>query len=138
MHFTYFTIFLAFNLKSRRKIEIFSFSLGLFSIFTVVIFATAFFTAIVYEYIQYIRIVSAILLLMIGILMLFDFSFNFITVKSRDTQGILGLFTLGFLTSIAWAPCYRAYLISLISLLVASANPLFAALNIVLYCLGFG
>ena len=133
-----FPIFFVFNLKSMRKIEIFSFCLGLFIIFTVIIFATAFFTAIVYEYIQYIRFISAILLLIIGILMLVDYSFNFVSVKSRDTQGILGSFTLGFLTSVAWAPCYSAYLISLISLLVTSANPLFVSFNIVLYSMGFG
>lgn len=131
-------IFIAFSLKSKRKIEIFSFTLGLFSIFTLIIFLTAFFTAFVYEYIYYIRIISAFLLLIIGILMLFDYSFNFITVKSGNTEGIVGSFTLGFLTSIAWAPCYSAYLISLISLLVTSANPLFVAFNIILYCLGFG
>ena len=51
--------------------------------------------------------------------MLFDYSFGFITVKSRNHDGILGSFALGFLTSVAWVPCYSAYLMSLISLLVS-------------------
>ena len=70
--------------------------------------------------------------------MLFDYSFNFITVKSRNSDGIVESFTLGFLTSIAWAPCYSAYLMSLISLLLTSGDGLYAAFNIVLYSLGFG
>lgn len=131
-------IFLAFSLKSKSTAEIISFTLGLFLIFTIIIFLTGFFTEIVYGYIVYVRYISAILLLIIGILMLFDYSFNFITVKSRNSDGIVGSFTLGFLTSIAWAPCYSAYLMSLISLLLTSGDGLYAAFNIVLYSLGFG
>ena len=131
-------IFVAFSLKSKKKTEILAFTLGLFSIFALIIFLTAFFTAFVYRYVYYIRIIAAFILLIIGILMLFDYSFNFINVKSVDDSGILGSFSLGFLTSVAWAPCYSAYLIALISLLVTSADPLYAAFNIILYCLGFG
>lgn len=131
-------IFLAFSLKSKSTAEIISFTLGLFIIFTIIIFLTGFFTEIAYGYIVYVRYISAILLLIIGILMLFDYSFNFITVKSRNSDGIVGSFTLGFLTSIAWAPCYSAYLMSLISLLLTSGDGLYAAFNIVLYSLGFG
>ena len=131
-------IFLAFSLKSKSTAEIISFTLGLFLIFTIIIFLTGFFTEIVYGYIVYVRYISAILLLIIGILMLFDYSFNFITVKSRNSDGIVGSFTLGFLTSIAWAPCYSAYLMSLISLLLTSGDGLYAAFNILLYSLGFG
>lgn len=131
-------IFLAFSLKSKSTAEIISFTLGLFLIFTIIIFLTGFFTEIVYAYIVYVRYISAILLLIIGILMLFDYSFNFITVKSRNSDGIVGSFTLGFLTSIAWAPCYSAYLMSLISLLLTSGDGLYAAFNILLYSLGFG
>lgn len=130
-------IFIGFSLNSKTKTELISFTLGLFSIFTVIIFLTAFFTAIVYQYISYIRIISSILLLIIGILMLVNYSFNF-NVKPINHEGIIGSFALGFLTSFAWGPCYSAYLISLISLLVTSADPSFVAFNIVLYCLGFG
>ena len=130
-------IFIGFSLNSKTKTELISFTLGLFSIFTVIIFLTAFFTAIVYQYITYIRIISSILLLIIGILRLVNYSFNF-NVKPINHEGIIGSFALGFLTSVAWVPCYSAYLISLISLLVTSADPSFVAFNIVLYCLGFG
>lgn len=131
-------IFIGFSLKSKTKVEIISFTLGLFSIFTIIVFLTGFFTSVVYQYIQYFRYISAVLLLIIGILMLTDYSFSFFTLKSKNHEGILGSFSLGFLTSIAWVPCYSAYLMALISLLVTSTDPLYASLNIILYCLGFG
>lgn len=77
------------------------------------------------------------ILLVIGILMLFDFSFNFKSLSVKNKEGIIGSFVLGFLTSIAWAPCYSAYLISLISLLVSSSDAGYAVFNIILYVLGF-
>ena len=70
--------------------------------------------------------------------MLVDYSFNFIKITPRKSDGIIGSFILGFLTSVAWVPCYSAYLISLISLLVTTANPLYVSFNIIVYCLGFG
>ena len=131
-------IFIGFSIKSRPKSEIISFSLGLFLIFTLIIFLTAFFTAAVYKYIIYVRYASAILLLIIGILMLVDYSFTFIKITPKKGDGVAGSFILGFLTSVAWVPCYSAYLISLISLLVTTADPLYVSFNILLYCLGFG
>lgn len=77
------------------------------------------------------------ILLVIGILMLFNFSFNFKSLSVKNKDGIIGSFVLGFLTSIAWAPCYSAYLISLISLLVSSSDVGYAVFNIILYVLGF-
>ena len=114
-------IIVGFSLKTKSKAEIFSFILGLFSIFTIIIFLTGFFTAILYRYIIYVRVIAAVILLIMGILMFFE----------------VNSFILGFLTSIAWADCYSAYLISLITLLVSSNSPLYAVGNILIYVLGF-
>lgn len=131
-------IFVAFSLKSKSKSEIMSFTLGLFSIFIAIIFLTGFFTSFVYEYLIYIRIASAIILLAIGIMMLLDYSIRFGAISPKSNDGIIGSFVLGLLTSISWAPCYSAYLISLIALLVSSNSAAYAAFNIFLYGLGFG
>ena len=130
-------IFVAFSLKSKTKSEILSFTLGLFSIFILIIFLTGFFTTLVYEYLFYIRILSTIILLAIGILMWFDYSISFGAISPRNNDGIIGSFILGLLTSISWAPCYSAYLISLIALLVSSNDAVYATFNIFLYGLGF-
>lgn len=130
-------IFVAFSLKSKTKAEIISFTAGLFSIFILIIFLTGFFTSIVYAYIPFVRIIAAVLLLAIGVLMLADYSINFGAI-SPNVNGSAGSFTLGFLTSVSWAPCYSAYLMSLIALLVSSNDSVYATFNIILYCLGFG
>ena len=131
-------IFVAFSLKTKSKSEIISFTLGLLSIFLVIILLTGFFTSIVYSYIFYIRILSAVILLVMGILMLVDYSFSFSVKLPKESDGIVGSFILGFITSISWAPCYSAYLISLITLLMSSSDGMYAVFNILLYCLGFG
>ena len=130
-------IMVGFSLNAKSKAEILSFILGLFSIFTIIIFLTGFFTAILYRYIIYVRVIAAILLLVMGILMFFDYSLSFKSIKAKNNDGILNSFVLGFLTSIAWADCYSGYLISLITLLVSSSSPLYAVGNILIYCIGF-
>lgn len=130
-------IFVAFSLKSKTKAETLSFIFGFLSIFAALIFLTAFFTSVVYSYVFYVRIASAIVLLLIGIAMLADYSFSFKAISPSNGDGIPASFSLGFLTSVSWAPCYSAYLMSLIALLVSSNDAAYAVFNIVLYCLGF-
>ena len=131
-------IFVAFSLKAKSKSEILSFILGIGSIFFVVVLLTGFFTTLVYSYMFYVRLVAAALLLIIGIVMLADYSFDLAVKLPQKNDGIIGSFVLGFITSISWAPCYSAYLISLITLLVTSNDAVFAIFNIILYVLGFG
>lgn len=130
-------IFVAFSLKSKSVREIASFTFGLLSVFVLIIFLTAFFTSLVYRYAFYVRILAAVILFVIGIMMLFDYNFPFRAISAKAGDGILGSFTLGFLTSVSWAPCYSAYLMSLIALLVSSGDGVNAVLNIILYALGF-
>ncbi|WP_295611867.1 cytochrome c biogenesis CcdA family protein [uncultured Methanobrevibacter sp.] len=131
-------IFVAFSLRAKSKSEIFSFVLGLGSIFLVVVLLTGFFTSLVYSYMFYIRLVAAALLLIIGIAMFADYSFDLAVKLPQKSDGIIGSFVLGFITSLSWAPCYSAYLISLVTLLVTSNDAAYSAFNIVLYVLGFG
>ena len=98
---------------------------------------TGFFTAILYRYIIYVRVIAAVILLIMGILMFFDYNLSLKSIDARTGGGIANSFILGFLTSIAWADCYSAYLISLITLLVSSNSPLYAVGNILIYVLGF-
>lgn len=130
-------IFVAVSLKSKSKSEILSFALGLLSIFVVVVFLTGFFTSLVYGYMFYVRLVSAVLLLAVGILMWTDYSIGFKAFLPKNSEGVVGSFVLGLLTSVSWAPCYSAYLISLIALLVSSESGLYAVFNLFLYMVGF-
>ena len=85
-------IIVGFSLKAKSKAEILSFILGLFSIFTIIIFMTGFFTAILYKYIVYVRVIAAILLLIIGILMFFDYKLpfkSFLIINCHLNQSVL-------------------------------------------------
>lgn len=126
-------ILLGFTLKNRTKKDIFLFILGLFLIFTILIFLTAFFTVIFYTYILYIRIISAIIISGIGILFIFNKTFNIYFKMNSKTNS----FILGVLTSLSWSPCYGGYLISLISALLTTGNMMYNTINIISYTLGF-
>lgn len=130
-------LFAAVSLKAKSKREIISFISGFAGVFLIIIFLTGFFTSLVYGYISYVRIASAAVLLIIGFLMLFDYSPDFSVKSSKKSDGIVGSFVMGLVTSISWAPCYSAYLISLIALLAGSAGGWYAVFNIMLYVVGF-
>ena len=61
---------------------------------------TGFFTAILYRYIIYVRIIAAVVLLLMGILMYFDYTLSFKSMDARSGGGIVNSFILGFMTSI--------------------------------------
>ncbi|WP_295112440.1 cytochrome c biogenesis CcdA family protein [uncultured Methanobrevibacter sp.] len=130
-------IFVSVSLKSKSKSELISFICGLLTIFIAVIFLTGFFTAILYAYIAQIRLISAIILLIIGILMFFDYSLSFKIIPQIKDNGIVSNYLMGVLTSVAWAPCYSGYLIALITLLISSNSPTYAIVNIIIYSVGF-
>ena len=130
-------IFVSVSLNSKSKSELISFIGGLMSIFVVVIFLTGFFTSLLYAYITPVRLISSVILLIVGILMFFDFQFNFKSLPAANGDGILSSYVMGLLTSLAWVPCYSGYLISLITLLISSNSPGYAVLNIGIYCVGF-
>ena len=127
-------IFVGVSLKSKSKTDLISFIAGLLTIFIAVIFLTGFFTTVFYTYIAHVRLISAIILLIVGILMLSDYQFSFKSISNMNRESN---YLMGVITSIAWTPCYTGYLISLITLLVSSNDPAYAVLNIIIYCIGF-
>ena len=131
-------IFVSVSLKSKSKLNLLSFVAGLMSIFVLIIFLTGFFTSILYQYIVPIRLITSLILLVIGILMFFNYSIGFKSLLGiSDDDSFVSSYLIGVLTSLSWAPCYSGYLISLITLLVSSADAYYAVFNIVLYCIGF-
>ena len=126
-------ILFGFTIKNKDIKEIIAFTLGLFSSFTLLIFVTAFFQVLFYSYIYYVRILSSVVLLAIGLIFIFDKTFNLsFKVSSQNA------FILGVLTSLSWSPCYGGYLISLLSVLITAPDTLYITFNIILYSLGFG
>lgn len=130
-------LFIGFCLNTKSKVELISFICGFISIFITVIIFTAFFTSIVYAYIPYVRLISSIILLIMGLFILIDYWPRFSLKYVKHENRILNAFLLGLLTSISWTPCYGAYLVSLISLLITSHNSIYSIFNMLLYCIGF-
>ena len=161
-------------LEKKKKIEIISFILGLFSIFILFIILTMIFTAAINYYLFYIRIIASLILIILGISILLNK--NILNIKNsnytldldsknkdnknnennkdnKDNENnkdnkdnknknilkiIKSSYILGSLTSLAWAPCYGAYLISLISFSVSTQNIFYSGVNLLIYTLGFG
>ena len=82
-------IFVGVSLKSKSKTDLISFIAGLLTIFIAVIFLTGFFTTVFYTYIAHVRLISAIILLIVGILMLSDYQFSFKSISSSIIRWII-------------------------------------------------
>jgi cytochrome c-type biogenesis protein len=112
--------------------------LGFFLVFTIIIVLTALFTTAVNFYLYYFRIVAAIIIILIGIYFIlnkkvFSFSYKPIEHENRNVQSFL----MGFLTSLAWSPCYGSYLIAIIAYSVSSGDAIYSMLNLILFAAGF-
>jgi len=167
-------VLIGYFLAKKKKIEIISFILGLFSIFLLFIILTMVFTAAINQYLYYIRIIASLILITLGtsillnknILNISQPSYNFDSSgktennknenneakdnqnkdnennKNNENRGTLKLakssYIIGLLTSLAWAPCYGTYLISLISFSVSTEDIIYSGFNLLIYTLGFG
>lgn len=138
----------AFSIKKKTIPEILLFIFGLLSIFLLVIALTAIFTVAINKYLFYFRIVSSIILIVLGLFILFDRKiFNYsISFKNQETKKdtsekskneLLSALSFGFLTSLAWAPCYTSYLLAVISYASSKGDVLFSVSNVLSYSLGF-
>lgn len=139
-------ILIGYSLKNRNKTEILAFITGLFLIFIITISLTIIFTAAINYYLHYFRIIAALVIIALGLMILtnksiFNFSINSFSNKSshdpHSNKGIIGSFTWGVVTSLAWAPCYGSYLIALITYSVSTGNTFYSAINLILYTTGF-
>ena len=146
-------VLIGYFLAKKNKIEIISFNLGLFSIFLLFIILTMVFTAAINQYLMYIRLIASLILIILGasillnrnILNIAQSTYNFdSSAKNNDNENKSTLklakssYILGLLTSLAWAPCYGTYLISLISFSVSTGNTFYSGVNLLIYTLGFG
>ena len=89
------------------------------------------FTAAITHYLHWIRILASLILIFLGLVLLFNLNlFNFnLRVKNNKT-GLLKSFLMGLVTSLAWAPCYGSYLLSLMSVTISKGNVVYTGLNL--------
>ncbi len=131
-------IVIGYSLLKKKTSEILSFVLGFFILFTLIIIFTVVFTAAVNHYIFYFRLIAAIIIILIGIfILLTDKSFNLSYRPVKHRNKLIGSFSMGFLTSLAWSPCYGAYLIALITYSASTGNIIYSAFNLIMFTAGF-
>jgi len=147
-------VLIGYFLAKKKKIEIISFILGLFSIFLLFVILTMLFTVAINQYLYYIRIIASLVLITLGTSIILNknilninSTYNFGSNgknedKYNENKSTLKLakssYIIGILTSLAWAPCYGTYLISLISFSVSTGDTFYSGVNLLLYTLGFG
>jgi cytochrome c-type biogenesis protein len=122
----------------RGKIrDVLAFITGFFLVFAIITVLTVIFTAAINYYLLYFRIVAAILIIVLGIIFIANknvlrFSFN-----STFRNETMGSFLVGFLTCLAWSPCYGPYIFAVAAYSASTGNWIFSAINMMLFAAGF-
>lgn len=134
-------VVVGFSILKRTNTEIFAFSLGFFLLFAVITTLTAIFTVAINHYLLYFRIAAALILVVIGILFIANKKlFNIPTTPSTVTEshkGILGSFSMGFLTCLAWAPCFGPYVVAVATYSASTGDINYSIINMTLFAGGF-
>ncbi|MBI5680023.1 MAG: cytochrome c biogenesis protein CcdA [Methanobacterium sp.] len=131
-------IVIGYSLLEKKTTEILSFVIGFSLVFAIIIILTAIFTVAINYYLYYFRLIAALIIIIIGIFFILNknfFSFSYKPIKHGNK--FIESFLLGFLTSLAWSPCYGSYLIALIAYSASSGNFMYSSLNLALFTIGF-
>ncbi|MGB9937356.1 MAG: cytochrome c biogenesis CcdA family protein [Methanobacterium sp.] len=128
---------IGYSISKKKLAQTIFFTLGFFSVFTIIILLTAIFTAAINAYLYYFRIMAALVIILIGIYFILNKNaFNF-SLKYKHGNKNINSFLMGFLTSLAWSSCYSSYLIAVIAYSASSGDILYSTLNLVLFAAGF-
>ena len=135
-------VIVGFSLLKRTNLEIIAFSLGFFLLFAIITTLTAVFTAAINYYLLYFRIAAALILVVIGVLFianqkLFNISTSNISKSSYLHKGILGSFLMGFLTCLAWAPCFGPYVVAIATYSASTGDITYSIINMAIFAGGF-
>lgn len=136
-------VMVGFSLLKRKNTEIVAFGLGFFLLFALVTILTAIFTAAINYYLLYFRITAALILIIIGLLFvvneqMINISTPFISNNQAGPgEGIIGSFLLGFLTCLAWSPCFGHYVVAVATYSASTGNISYSIINMALFAGGF-
>ena len=135
-------VVVGFSLLKRKNTEIVAFSLGFFLLFAIITTLTAIFTAAINYYLLYFRIAAALILVIIGVLFivnkkLFNISAPSISSTPDSEKGIVGSFLMGFLTCLAWSPCFGPYVVAVATYSASTGNIGYSIINMAIFAGGF-
>ena len=135
-------VVVGFSLLKRKNTEIVAFGLGFFLLFAIITILTAIFTAAINYYLLYFRIAAALILVIIGVLFivnkkLFNISAPSISSTPDSEKGIVGSFLMGFLTCLAWSPCFGPYVVAVATYSASTGNIGYSIINMAIFAGGF-
>jgi len=137
-------IVVGFSLLKRKNTEIVAFGLGFFLLFAIITILTAIFTAAINYYLLYFRIAAALILVIIGILFIANkklFNISTLSISNSNTpdsqKGIIGSFLMGFLTCLAWSPCFGPYVVAVATYSASTGNIGYSIVNMAIFAGGF-
>ena len=122
----------------RGKIrDVTAFIIGFFLVFAIITILTVIFTAAINYYLLYFRVMAAILIILLGIFFITDKNVFHYSIKPRYINETMGSFLVGFLTCLAWSPCYGPYLMTVAAYSASTGNWIYSAINMMLFAAGF-
>jgi len=125
------------SLLRKRFSQTISFILGFFLVFTIITLLTILFTAAINYYIFYLRITAALLLVGVGIFLIINKNiFRFSYTPKYNSKNI-GSFMVGFLTCLAWSPCYGPYITAIAAYSAFTRSISYTIINVALFATGF-
>lgn len=130
-------IVIGHSLLKNKFSQTISFILGFFLVFAIITLLTVIFTAAINYYLIYFRIAAALILIAIGLFFIINkniFKFSY-TPKFNNKN--LGSFTIGFVTCLAWSPCYGPYLAAIAAYSASTGSMIYSAINVALFAAGF-
>jgi cytochrome c-type biogenesis protein len=135
-------VVVGFSILKRTNREIVAFGLGFFLLFAIITILTAIFTVAIDHYLLYFRIAAALILVIIGVLFivnkrLFNISVPAISSTPDSQKGIVGSFLMGFLTCLAWSPCFGPYVVAVATYSASTGNIGYSIINMAIFAGGF-
>lgn len=138
-------VVVGFSILKRTNKEIVAFGLGFFLLFAIITTLTAIFTVAIDHYLLYFRIAAALILVIIGVLFIVDkrlFNISTPTTSTISTtpdsqKGIVGSFLMGFLTCLAWSPCFGPYVVAVATYSASTGNIGYSIINMAIFAGGF-
>lgn len=126
-----------FSILKRTNSEIVSFALGFLLVFSIITILTAIFTAAINYYLFYFRIAASLVLIGLGIFFILNKKFPGFSQTPNTRHGILGSFSFGFLTCLAWSPCFGPYVAAVATYSASTGDMWYSIINMVLFAGGF-
>lgn len=126
------------SIMKRKTSETISFVGGFFLVFAIITILTVLFTVAINQYLYFFRVAASIFLIALGVFFILNPAYfkisTTIPVKKRKH---LGSFIMGFITCLAWSPCFGPYIVAIAAYSVSTGDILYSTINMILFTFGF-